>query len=90
MKTFDDLTFENSPEGIKRAKMKFGNYTLSVILEPSKSLYEVAIFNDEGRFIQLPGIHRVPQEEEDWIDDVIPYLSPEAVTGIMKKLQSLR
>ena len=50
----------------------------------------VAIFNDEGRFIQLPGIHRVPQEEEDWIDDVIPYLSPDAVTGIMKKLQSLR
>ena len=90
MKTFDDLLFEDSPEGIKRAKMKFGIHTLSVILEPSRSLYEVAIFNDEGRFIQLPGIHRVPQEEEDWIDDVLPYLSPEKVTEIMKKLQRLQ
>ena len=85
---FEDLKFEGSPEGIFRSVMEIGEYTLSVIKEPEKTLYEAAIFKGKD-FVQLPGIHKTPENDEDFVDDVIPYLSPENVTGIMKKLASI-
>lgn len=87
---FEDLKFEGSPEGIKRSRTQFGRYELSVICEPGKSLYEAAVFDEHGAFCQLPGIHRKPADEEDFVDDVLPYLTPEQVTGIMLKLQTLQ
>lgn len=80
---FEDLQFVEDPDGIpiKRARATYGAYELSVILEEPKTLYEAAIFL-EGHFIQLPGIHQKN-------NDVIPYLTPENVTGIIRKLQSI-
>lgn len=83
---FEDLKFEESPEGVKRSRTKFGRYELSIICEPGKSLYEAAVFDQHGDFCQLPGIHRTPEHDEDFVDDVIPYLSPEQVTGLMLKM----
>lgn len=80
---FEDLQFVEDPDGIpiKRARATYGAYELSVILEEPKTLYEAAILL-EGHFVQLPGIH---QKE----NDIIPGLTPENVTGIMRKLQSI-
>jgi len=86
---FDNLVFFGSPEGIKRAKVQFGKYELSVIQEPKKNSYEIAIFDEQGSFVQLPGIHRIPVDDRDFVDDVIPYLQPEAVSAIMLKLASI-
>lgn len=83
--TFNDLVFKEVRNNHFQAVQQFGQYKLSVILEERKTLYEVAIFEGDN-FVQLPGIHGIPEDEDDYIDDVIPYLSPEAVTGIMKKL----
>jgi hypothetical protein len=56
-------------------------YTLSVVKEPLKEgSYEIAIFKGNN-FVQLPGIN--PGE------DVIRYLSENAVSGIMAKLASV-
>ena len=85
---FEDLIFRGSPEGIFRSNTVIGDYTLSVIKEPEKRLYEVAIFKDTD-FVQLPGIHRTPTHDEDFVDDVIPYLTTEQVSGIMLKLHSM-
>ena len=74
---FDDLQFSEIRPQHFQAKQSFGNYDLSVILEPGKKLYEIAVFKDNN-FIQLPGIHND--------DDVIPYLEPADVEGIMLKL----
>lgn len=87
--SFDNLVFVDSPEGIKRARYGFGKYQLSVILEPGKNLYEAAIFDEQKEFVQLPGIHRIPTDEEDFVDDVIPYLNEDSISGIMLKLQSI-
>jgi len=85
---FEDLIFRGSPEGVFRASTVFGDYTLSIIKEPQKTLYEAAIFKGND-FVQLPGIHRTPTSPDDVVDDVIPYLSIEEVNGIMVKLHSL-
>ena len=73
---------EASPGGIA-AKAVFGNYRLSVIRLPGKSLYEVAIFDMSNNFVQLPGIH-------NYDDDVIPHLTEEEVEEIMLKLECRR
>ena len=72
---------EASPAGIA-AKAVFGNYRLSVIRLPEKSLYEVAIFDMSNNFVRLPGIHK-------YDDDVIPHLTEEEVEEIMLKLVAL-
>jgi hypothetical protein len=85
---FNTLEFKTVPQtGIKQAKAQFGQYQLSVILEPWKTLYEVAVFDDD-RFVQLPGIH--PDYYEEFSDDVIPGLDAADVSGIMHKLETLR
>jgi len=80
MKLFNTLKFEEVRDGHFQAKQQFGRYQLSVILEPGKTLYEAAVF-DDGLFVQLPGIHDN--------DDVIPGLTPNAVDAVMRKLQLL-
>lgn len=80
---FDDLVFTTDPLfDIKRARMTIGQFVLSVILEPSKSLYEIAVFDKDGEFVRLPGVHNSD-------DDVVPYLSEEDVSCIIRKLQSV-
>lgn len=86
---FEDLDFQPTDYGGIQATQKFGKYELSVIKEPGKRLFEIAIFDSSGLFAQLPGIHRTPEHDEDFVDDVIPYLSPEQVSGIMIKLASI-
>jgi len=78
MKMFNTLKFNEVGPGHFQAKQQFGKYQLSVILEPGKTLYEAAVF-DDNFFVQLPGIHDN--------DDVIPGLTPDAVDAIMLKLQ---
>lgn len=78
MKMFNTLNFKEVRAGHFQAKQQFGRYQLSVILEPGKTLYEAAVF-DDNFFVQLPGIHNN--------DDVIPGLTPDAVDAIMLKLQ---
>jgi len=83
--SFEELVFEDDPCGvvnIKRAIATFGEYKLSVILENKKTLYEVAIIKDNN-FIHVPGIHTNTK------DEVIPYLTPENVTEIIKKLHNI-
>ena len=74
---FNTLTFNEVRTGHFQAMQQFGNYRLSVVLLPGKTLYEAAVFEDD-KFIQLPGIHND--------DDVIPNLTPAAVSNIMLKL----
>ena len=78
MKLFNTLKFEEVRDNHFQAKQQFGRYQLSVILEPGKTLYEAAVFDDD-LFVQLPGIHDN--------DDVIPGLTPDAVDAIMMKLK---
>ena len=86
---FENLEFKPHPTsktGVQ-AKMQIGNYELSVVdLKGNGPLYEIAIFDDNG-FVQLPGIH--PNYGEDWSDDVIHYLTPEKISGIMLKLSCI-
>lgn len=77
MKMFDDLVFHTDHLDITRARMDFGEYTLSVIRESGKKLYEFAVFHG-GEFVQLPGI-----TDED---DVTPYQSEDDISTAMKKL----
>jgi|TARA_A100001015_G_scaffold303684_1_gene393728 hypothetical protein len=90
--TFEQLDFQShtvSPIGVQ-AKKKIGDYEISVVSLEDNGTYEVAIFDEQGNFIQLPGIHAVdPVTAEDSIDDVIHYLSPADVSGIMTKLQMI-
>lgn len=74
---FNTLEFFEIRPGHFQAKKQFNDYELSVILEPRKTLYEAAIIKD-NKFVQLPGIHND--------DDVIPNLTPAAVSNIMLKL----
>jgi|TARA_B110000858_G_scaffold3097_1_gene3581 hypothetical protein len=75
---FAQLDFDEIHPGHLQARKKYGRYELSVILSPGKTLYEAAIF-DCGQFVQLPGIN--------YGDDVIPGLTKNMVTAIMKKLE---
>ena len=86
---FDDLDFQPTDYGGIQATQKFGKYELSVIKEPGKKLFEIAIFDSTGSFTQLPGIHKTPKHTDDFVDDVIPYLTPEQVSGIMIKLATI-
>ena len=89
--TFDDLVFRSySEDKVARARYGFGDYQLSVILEPGKKLYEAAVFDKDLNFVHLPGIHRKPTDEDPLIDDVIPGLTEEEINGIMAKLQSIQ
>lgn len=72
---------------LMQAHKTYGKYELSVILEPGKMLYEVAILDELGKFVILPGIHK--DYEEEWCDDVIPCLDKSQVSVIMKKLELL-
>jgi len=85
--SFDNLKFTEVRPNHFQAIHQFGQYELSVILEGRKTRYEVAIFKD-GEFVQLPGIHP-DYGRDDAGSDVIPYLLPEDVTGIMTKLEFL-
>lgn len=85
--TFNDLVFREVRPNHLQAVQQFGRYELSVILEERKTLYEVAIFEGD-EFVQLPGIHP-DYGREGAGSDVIPYLLPEDVTGIMAKLKFL-
>ena len=86
MKMFNTLNFKPVRPEHWQAKQQFGRYQLSVILEPGKTLYEAAVFDDD-LFVQLPGIH--PNYYEAFSDDVIPGLLPDDVSGIMHKLKML-
>ena len=89
--TFKDLVFRSySEDKVARARYGFGDFQLSVILEPGKKLYEAAIFDKDLNFVQLPGIHRKATDEDDFVDDVIPHLTEEEISGIMAKLQSIQ
>jgi hypothetical protein len=82
MLKFKDLVFKEA-DGfpLTSAKIDYKLYTLSVVKEPLKEgSYEIAIFKGNN-FVQLPGIN--PGE------DVIRYLSENAVSGIMTKLASV-
>lgn len=80
---FDTLEFKKTPVGIQ-AKKQYGKYLLSVVQITGQTLYEAAIF-DKDNFVQLPGIHL-----SDWDDDVIPHLSPDKVSAIMKKMELIK
>lgn len=84
---FEDLQFNPHPyEGVM-AKQWFGDYEISVVSLKDNGIYEVGIFNKDGNFVQLPGIHPEPTDEDDFVDDVIHYNTPDDVSGIMLKLQ---
>ena len=80
MQLFNTLKFNEVRTGHFQAKQQFGRYQLSVILEPGKTLYEAAVF-DDNMFVQLPGINDN--------DDVIPGLTPDSVNAIMLKLKTI-
>ena len=89
--TFENLVFQTyANDKVERARYGFGKYQLSVIKEPGKKFYEAAIFDKDLNFVQLPGIHKTPSTDEEFVDDVIPYLTPEEVSGIMLKLQTIQ
>jgi hypothetical protein len=83
MLRFKDLVFKEDPDGLplNSARIDYKLYTLSVVKETLKEgTYEVAIFKGD-HFVQLPGIN--PD------NDVIRYLSDNAVSNIMMKLASV-
>tara|TARA_B100000674_G_scaffold48825_1_gene33731 strand:- start:2369 stop:2653 length:285 start_codon:yes stop_codon:yes gene_type:complete len=88
--TFDNLIFRTDDDGIARARYGFGDYQLSVIKEPEKKFYEIAIFDEQKNFVQLPGIHRQIIDEDDFVDDVIGGMTEQDVTGVMAKLTSIQ
>ena len=89
--TFDNLIFRTEKEdGIARARYGFGDYQLSVIKIPEKKLFEIAIFDEQKNFVQLPGIHPQPVDEYDFVDDVIPGMTEQDITGIMLKLSCIQ
>ena len=88
--TFDNLIFRTDDDGIARARYGFGDYQLSVIKIPEKKFYEIAIFDEQKNFVQLPGIHPQPIDEDDYVDDVIAGMTPEEINGVMAKLQSIQ
>ena len=69
-----------------QARVKVGEYTLSIITEVTdSSLYECAVFID-GVFVQVPGIH---PDQEEWSDDVLRFLTKPEVVGIARELEAL-
>ena len=83
MLKFKDIVFKEDQDGLPltSARIDYKMYTLSVVKETLKEgTYEVAIFKGDD-FVQLPGIN--PH------NDVIRYLSDNAVSNIMMKLASV-
>lgn len=86
MEMFNSLEFKEMSHGVFRATRDFGPYTLSVILEPYKAQYEIAVIKDH-KFVQLPGIHPAYPE---YHDDVVCGLQAEDVDAAMVKLELLK
>jgi hypothetical protein len=86
MKTFNDLTFRQLPDGMGiAARTYFDNgYGVSVIkglysYGGSNGLYELAVLNSEGEITY----------NTDITDDVIGHLNENEVTEILEKIQNL-
>ena len=87
LRKFEDLFFQSEDySSVKRARLNFGRYVLSILQEPyiKENLYEIAIMDEEDgmNFVQLPGFGF-----QD--DDVQRFLTQETVEGIMLKLWSI-
>ena len=80
--TFDDLHFSEGLGGIMRTRVNFGpKYSLSIIKEPHKSLYEIgALMN--GELTELPGITAEG-------DTVQQGLTPEDINFIFMKMHTI-
>ena len=80
--TFDDLHFTEGLGGIMRTRIKFGpKYSLSIIKEPQKSLYEIgALIN--GELNELPGI-------TDEGNSIRQGLSPEDINFLIMKMHTI-
>jgi hypothetical protein len=87
MKTFKDLEFVEHPNhmGGVWARITFENgYGVSVVKSDysyggNKGLYELAVLSTDGNLTYDTPI----------TDDVMGYLSPEDVTNVMSKIQTL-
>ena len=86
MKEFKDLEFiPHSVGGGVQARITFDNgYGASVVKTPysyggKNGLYELAVLSEDGEITY----------NTDITDDVMGYLSPEDVTDIMSKIQTL-
>jgi hypothetical protein len=82
---FKDIKFDRftsrTEDGV-RAHISFGkDTTLSVIREPGKKHYEIALFDAKGSFKRMEGII-----EPTHYDDVLPYLTEQDITAKMLKL----
>lgn len=80
--SFDDLHFTEGLGGIMRTRVKFGpKYSLSIIKEPNKNLYEIgALIN--GELTELPGITTEG-------DTVQQGLSPEDINFLIMKMHTI-
>ncbi len=78
--------YDHDGEYIGRsAEQNFGpEYWLSVVLPAGRAFYEVAILDNNNRYVQLPGIHDSKVDQ-----DIIRNLTPNDVEGIMLKLACL-
>ena len=87
---FEELTFTEQYDHDgkytgRSADQNFGpEYWLSVVLPAGRAFYEVAILDNNNRYIQLPGIHDSKVDQ-----DIIRNLTPNDVEGIMLKLACL-
>ena len=85
MRTFKDLTIVRDSENDFAAKDHFDNgYGISVIRNlgsygGGSGLYEIAVLDEDDNLCYDTPI----------TDDVIGWLSEEAVTGVMEKIQAL-
>ncbi len=78
--------YDHDGEYIGRsAEQSFGpEYWLSVVLPAGRAFYEVAILDNNNKYVQLPGIHDSKVDQ-----DIIHNLTPNGVEGIMLKLACL-
>ena len=87
--TFEDLNFKEDPHLAEkyqttfiRTRLSFGEkYGLSIVRLPGKNTYEIGALVD-GELTELPGITAEG-------DTVKSGLSPDDVTGIILKMQSI-
>jgi hypothetical protein len=86
MKTFNDLTFRELPDGMGiSARTYFDNgYGVSVVKGPytyggGNGLYELAVLSEDGEITYNTAI----------TDDVIGHLNENEVTEILEKIQNL-
>ena len=84
MKTFDDLIFEPHPLGGIIAHLFFDNRGISVVCgswfySNGVDTYEVAVLDEEGDIDYSTSI----------TSDVLPHLTKDKVTEVMKQIQEL-